>query len=213
MSATALAPREEAEQGIRNVRVLVFHDQEVVRWGLRLLLSRQPWTQRCVCATSERELETFAARYEPHVAILGTDSAGRIAPMAKLLRDVAPWTHLLLSVDREDSGHETAAVVGAAGCVSTRWPADRLMETIHTVAAGERLVAETEICTELNELSRREVQVLRALATGSTNKQIGELLFLSPQTVKHHASRAYRKLGARNRVEAVHRARLAGLLD
>jgi two-component system response regulator DesR len=61
-------------------------------------------------------------------------------------------------------------------------------------------------------LSPREREVLDLVAEGATNRQIGERLFLSPHTVKEHTSAVYRKLGVRNRAEAVQRAQRSGLL-
>jgi DNA-binding NarL/FixJ family response regulator len=61
-------------------------------------------------------------------------------------------------------------------------------------------------------LSEREREVLEAIAAGSTNREIAQSLYLSPHTVKEHTSALYRKLGARNRAEAVQRAQRLGLL-
>jgi ATP/maltotriose-dependent transcriptional regulator MalT len=61
-------------------------------------------------------------------------------------------------------------------------------------------------------LSEREREVLDLVAAGSTNREIAQALFLSPHTVKEHTSALYRKLGARNRAEAVQRAQRVGLL-
>ena len=60
-------------------------------------------------------------------------------------------------------------------------------------------------------LSEREREVLTHMASGATNKEIAERLFLSPHTVKEHTSALYRKLGVRNRAEAVQRAERLGL--
>ena len=61
-------------------------------------------------------------------------------------------------------------------------------------------------------LSEREREVLGAIAAGQTNREIAQTLYLSPHTVKEHTSALYRKLGARNRAEAVQRAQRIGLL-
>jgi len=61
-------------------------------------------------------------------------------------------------------------------------------------------------------LTEREREVLDLIAGGSTNREIAERLYLSPHTVKEHTSVLYRKLGARNRAEAVQRAQRIGLL-
>jgi two-component system response regulator DesR len=60
-------------------------------------------------------------------------------------------------------------------------------------------------------LSEREREVLALIASGATNKEIAGRLYLSPHTVKEHTSSLYRKLGARNRAEAVQRAERLGL--
>jgi two-component system response regulator DesR len=62
-------------------------------------------------------------------------------------------------------------------------------------------------------LSDREREVLEAVASGATNREIAERLFLSPHTVKEHTSSLYRKLGARNRAEAVQKAQRIGLIS
>jgi two-component system response regulator DesR len=61
-------------------------------------------------------------------------------------------------------------------------------------------------------LSERERQVLEMIASGSTNREIAERLFLSPHTVKDHTSALYRKIGARNRAQAILRAQRLGML-
>ena len=62
-------------------------------------------------------------------------------------------------------------------------------------------------------LSEREREVLEAVASGATNREIAESLFLSPHTVKEHTSSLYRKLSVRNRAEAVQKAQRLGLLS
>ena len=63
----------------RNLRVLVVDDHDVVHWGFRLLLTEQPWVERCLTASSVEEALEMARRYEPHVALvdlfLGEDDA------------------------------------------------------------------------------------------------------------------------------------------
>jgi two-component system response regulator DesR len=65
--------------------------------------------------------------------------------------------------------------------------------------------------SRLPTLTKRESEVLALIAGGSTNREIADVLYLSPHTVKEHTSTVYRKLGARNRADAVQRAQRLGL--
>ena len=102
---------------------------------------------------------------------------------------------------------------GAAGFVSKAWRPDDLAAAIRMVSLGLSLTPPggQDIPTTL--LSRRERDVLELIAAGKTNVGIGRELSLSVHTVKQHASNIYRKLGARNRAEAVQRGEHFGYLD
>ena len=141
----------------RRLRVLIVDDHEVVHWGFRLLLSEQPWVERCLTALNGDEARELARRYEPHVALVD------------------------LFVGEES---------GAEMC--------------------EALRSESPTGPPLTE---REREVLDLVAGGATNREIAERLFLSPHTIKEHTSSLYRKLGARNRAEAVQKAQRIGLIS
>ena len=80
--------------GERRLRVVVVDDHDVVHWGFRLLLSEQPWVERCVAAHSTDEALEMVRRYEPHVALVdlfvGEDSG---AVLCETLRREVPKTH------------------------------------------------------------------------------------------------------------------------
>jgi two-component system response regulator DesR len=95
--------------------------------------------------------------------------------------------------------------------VSKDWDAGEVARAVRMVGLGMTMFAPTsEQPAPL--LSEREREVLDLVAAGSTNREIAQALFLSPHTVKEHTSALYRKLGARNRAEAVQRAQRVGLL-
>jgi two-component system response regulator DesR len=104
-----------------------------------------------------------------------------------------------------------ARAAGASGFVSKDWPAGDIASAVRMVGAGV-----TVFRPSANEggvrLSERERQVLELIAGGATNREIAGSLYLSPHTVKEHTSTLYRKLGARNRADAVQRAQRGGLL-
>jgi two-component system response regulator DesR len=104
-----------------------------------------------------------------------------------------------------------ARAAGASGFVSKDSGATEIISAVRAVAAGmTRFEPRAEQPEPL--LTTRERDVLALIAAGATNREIAERLFLSPHTVKEHTSTVYRKLGARNRAEAVLRAQRIGLL-
>jgi DNA-binding NarL/FixJ family response regulator len=145
------------------------------------------------------------------VVVLSAAGSATLLSLAAQVQRVAPLARVLLLAEDDDVSQAMAVAAGAVGCVSPAWPAARVMEAIHA-AASRAWVAPSAATHTAVSLSRRERQVLRELATGATNKEIASRLFLSPETIKHHMSRAFRAVGARNRVEALTRARLLGVL-
>jgi DNA-binding NarL/FixJ family response regulator len=95
--------------------------------------------------------------------------------------------------------------VGAAGFVDKNWSAADLEAAVRMAARGVTLF-EPEPASPDSVLSGRERDVLALIAEGATNREIATALHLSPHTVKDHTSSLYRKLGVRNRAEAVQRA-------
>jgi two-component system response regulator DesR len=105
-----------------------------------------------------------------------------------------------------------ARAAGASGFVSKDSDAIELARAVRRVGLGMTVFAPaSEHPAPL--LSEREREVLDLIAGGSTNREIAQTLYLSPHTVKEHTSALYRKLGARNRADAVQRAQRVGLLS
>jgi two-component system response regulator DesR len=104
-----------------------------------------------------------------------------------------------------------ARAAGASGFVSKDLDAGELARAVHRVGLGMTMFP-PKGRQPAPLLSEREREVLDLIAAGSTNREIAAQLFLSPHTVKEHTSVVYRKLGARNRAEAVQRAQRIGLL-
>jgi two-component system response regulator DesR len=195
----------------RNLRVLVVDDHDVVHWGFRLLLTEQPWVERCLTATNVEEALEMARRYEPHVALvdlfLGEESG---AELCDAIRRESPHTRILLISGAGWISPQAAKAAGAAGFVSKDWSAHDVAMAVRMVGKG-MTVFSPRAEQPSAPLSEREREVLTHMASGATNKEIAERLFLSPHTVKEHTSTLYRKLGVRNRAEAVQRAERLGL--
>ena len=196
----------------RRLRLLVVDDHEVVHWGFRLMLGAQPWVERCLGATTGEEAVTLARRYEPHVALVdlfvGAESG---AELCGRLRAVSPVTRVLLISGAGRISERAARAAGAAGFVAKDSPAAVVAAAVREIGMGRTAFSVTED-PQGPPLSPREREVLELVASGSTNPEIAARLHLSPHTVKEHTSVLYRKLGVRNRAEAVAEAQRLGLL-
>jgi two-component system response regulator DesR len=196
--------------GERKLRVLVVDDHEVVHWGLRLMLGEQPWVERCLSARNGEEAMALL-RYQPHVALVdlfvGQESGAEIC---ERLRAESPNTNVLLISGAGRINANAARAAGAAGFISKDWPAADIAGAVRMVGLGMTVFRPQEAPSG-PPLTEREREVLEAVASGATNREIAERLFLSPHTVKEHTSTLYRKLGVRNRAEAVQRAERLGL--
>jgi DNA-binding NarL/FixJ family response regulator len=198
--------------GLERLRVLVVDDLEVVQLGYRLMLCKQGWVERCLTARSIDDAVVLARRYAPHLAIVEVfvDDQPAAALIARL-HQAAPGTRVLLTSSVSWMSPASVRAAGAHGFVPKNATIEKLAEAAYRVASG--CGSFTPRSTGgLHVLTPREQSVLALIATGSTNREIGDELFLSPHTVKEHASSMFRTLGARNRAEAVQRAQRLGLL-
>jgi DNA-binding NarL/FixJ family response regulator len=196
----------------RKLKILVVDDHDVVHWGFRLMLGEQAWVERFLSARNGDEAIELARRYTPHVALvdlfLGAESGAEVCTR---LREVSPATSVLLISGAGRISAAAARSAGASGFVSKDWDAGDVARAVRMVGLG-MTVFEPQNEAAAGLLSGREREVLDLIATGATNPEIADRLFLSPHTVKEHTSALYRKLKVRNRAEAVQRAQRLGLL-
>ncbi len=195
-----------------SLRVLVVDDHDVVHWGFRLLLERQPWVERCVAAANGAEALALAEKLRPDVALidlfLGTESG---ALLTEELKARFPETRVLLISGAGTVSRAVASQAGASGFVSKDWGAPDVVKAVRMVALGMEVFGPQPVQAP-PRLTTREREVLEEIATGATNREIGERLYLSPHTIKEHTSSIYRKLEVRNRAEAVQHAQRLGLI-
>jgi DNA-binding NarL/FixJ family response regulator len=199
-------------EDMRRIRVLVVDDHDVVQWGFRLLLERQPWVERCLAARDGDEALELIHESKPHVALvdlfLGRHSGAEICSE---LRAASPGTKILLISGAGRISPAAARAAGASGFVSKDWGAPDVLKAIRMVGLGMDVFEPAPPAPDAT-LSDREREVVTLIASGSTNREIAEELYLSPHTVKEYTSGLYRKLGVRNRAEAVKRAQSLGLI-
>jgi DNA-binding NarL/FixJ family response regulator len=196
----------------QRLRVLVADEQEIVHWGFRSLLTAQDWVERYLSAQTAEEAIELVRLHEPHVALVdvlvGEDSG---AAICQRMREVCPRTRVLLMARNGGITSQSARAAGAFGSVPKDWSAQDLAGAARMVALGMTVFAPDRDQPGAL-LSERERQVLQLIASGSTNREIAERLFISPHTVKDHASTLFRKIKAKNRADAIQRAQRLGLL-
>jgi DNA-binding NarL/FixJ family response regulator len=187
------------------VSVLVADPDDVRRTGLLLALHGRAWVSACSGARDAESALDAVERIAPDIALVAGEDVSR-ALSARGVRT------LLVRDDEADSPTELRDA-GATGAIRQWWTSERVADA---VARGCRPAQPREAGApeggSLPVVSPREHEVLAAFATGATNPAIAADLGLSPNTVKQHASSIFRKLGVRNRAEAVARADELGLL-
>ena len=189
--------------------VLICDDRRSVREGLTRVMSAVPGVQRIDCVSTADELLTRYARQSADVVFVGTQRAvASGAEATRRLMAAHPQANVMVFGAPDDGGSIAAAIAGGARGY-LRWDASRpeLVAALAHSAAGAEVGAMpmqrgAQPGAGVN-LTEREMQVLRGMSQGKSNGQIGRELYLSEDTVKTHARRLFRKLGAADRAQAV----------
>jgi DNA-binding NarL/FixJ family response regulator len=196
-----VAPLPNGTEDGKRLRVLVVDDQEVVHWGFKTLLARRTWVDGYAAASNTAEAVELAARDHPDVALVGAvvgyDSG---AEVIRRLTEVSPGTRVLLMASNGRISARAARAAGAFGFVPKHWPAQDIANAARMVGMGMTVFA-PEADEDGAMLSERERQVLEMIASGSTNREIAERLFLSRRTVEKHVERLLAKTGTTRRAE------------
>jgi DNA-binding NarL/FixJ family response regulator len=213
------------------IRVLLCDDQALVRSGFRLILESREDIEVVGEAEDGREALELARQADPNVILMdvrmpnvdGVEATRRLVAGGSKARVL-----ILTTFDLDEYVYE-AIRAGASGFLLKDVQPAQLVDAIRVVAAGEALLApsvtrrlldrfahtlpgEEKPPPELASLTERELEVLKLLAGGLSNAELAERLFLSETTVKSHISSVLRKLGLRDRVQAVVLAYEAGLV-
>ena len=212
------------------IRVLVADDQSMVRAGFRMLLSGEDDIEVVAEASNGIEAVEKAARFSPTVVLMDIrmpELDGLEATRRILAADPEARVLVLTTFDLDEYVYE-ALRAGASGFVLKDDPPEQLLEAVRTVASGEALLspaitkrvireftrmARPSPPKELDDLSTREREVLRLIALGLSNAQIGQELFISETTVKTHVTHILSKLGLRDRVQVVVLAYQTGIIE
>lgn len=204
------------------IRVLVADDHAVVRAGIVALLAAEPGIEVVGEAVDGEDAVEQALALRPDLVVMdvrmprltGDAATARIRAQADEVRV------LVLTTYESDASILSAIEAGASGYLLKAAPADELIAGVRSVAAGEVALSPAiaaQLVARMREpatvaLTPRETEVLRLVAEGLSNREIGERLFLGESTVKTHLLRTFEKLGVNDRTRAVTLAMHRGLL-
>jgi DNA-binding NarL/FixJ family response regulator len=196
---------------------MLVDDHEVVREGLRTLVAKQPGLSIVGEAASVKDAIQVAARAKPDVVIMDVrlpDGTGIEA--CRTIREARPEIGVIMLTSYADDEALFASILaGASGYLLKDARSQTVLDAINSVAEGrslldptvtgkvlERVRKGTGEDPALASLTDQERKVLEHVAEGKTNREIGEVMFLSEKTVKNYVSRILDKLGLARRAEA-----------
>lgn len=199
-------------------RLVIVDDEPLVRSGLRAILNGEDDLEVVGEAGDGADVPALARSLRPDVILMDVRMPridGLQATRTLLAAtDVASKVIVLTTFGSDDYVYE-ALRSGAAGFLLKRSSPEEIIQAVRTVAAGDSIIYPDAIrqlagsyrsfqeSLPLEQLSAREGDVLRQLATGLNNTEIAASLFLSPETVKSHVASLLAKLGVRDRTQAV----------
>jgi len=213
---------------MKPIKVVIADDQAMMRAGFRMILEAQPDIEVVGEAGDGMEAVEVATRLRPDVVLMdirmpqldGVEATRRLAGQRVLILTTFGLDEYIVDTLR----------AGASGFLLKDAPPEDLVRAVRVVAAGDALLSpavtrqlldrvadrldapEREPPRELEELTERELEVLRLVAQGLSNHEIADRLVVGEATVKTHVSRVLMKLGLRDRVQAVVFAYEAGLV-
>jgi DNA-binding NarL/FixJ family response regulator len=230
MSGGSVPEEVHVEKTLDELRVLLVDDHDLFRSGLVNLLS-----EHGLHVVGEAENGDVALRLvrelAPDVVIMDLNMPGPSGvDVIRQMTSVAPLTRVVvLTISADDSDVINAVMGGACGYLLKDSSVDQLIAGIHSAAAGESLISPQIAAKMLQilraqrssvdaaetiraELSEREIEVLKLIASGNDNAEIARALFISPKTVKNHISNILMKLQMENRIQAAVYAVRSGIV-
>lgn len=216
------------KESAKSIGVLLIDDHPAIRLGLRLMLAHDPLISVVGEADSGFAAVEQAQTTNPDVILLDVRMPGASGiDVIRRLRQVCPETRIVILSAYEEEEYITRAIeAGAHAYLLKSASKSDLISAIYAVARGERLLASSWVCKVLERfetllkekvkletgLSSQDMEILRLLAAGASNKDIASQIFVSEITVIRRVQEIVSKLGVTNRAHAVAEAIRRGLI-
>jgi DNA-binding NarL/FixJ family response regulator len=215
---------------MRQLRIMLVDDHEVVRLGLKALITRQPSFDVVAEAGTADEALERARVHKPDVIVMDIRLPGKsgIDATREVMKSLPDTKVIMLTSYADDELLMDAIEAGAAGYVLKQIGSDALLKSLEAVARGESLLDPalmTKVFARLREAARKErgqafaglteqeVRILSLVAEGHTNREIADKVYLSEKTVRNYVSAILGKLGLAHRSQAAAYAVEHGLLS
>ena len=214
---------------METIKVLIADDQRLMREGLATLLALADDVDIVAQAGDGAEAIELAKAHRPDVILMDIQMPHINGVEAtRTIRSILPATQIIILTTFDNDEYLLEGLrAGACGYLLKDMPSEQLADAIRSAAKGQspigpgmarklvNLITHSPIGTApptASELSEREIEVLRLVADGLSNKEIAEKLFIAEGTAKNHVSNILSKLEARDRAQAVARAKELNLL-
>lgn len=191
------------------IRVLIAGGQRLTREALAAVLTNAPGVQVVAQVPLGTEVVPSARRTRPNVALLEAELPGLDGiSAATQLRSVLPDCRVIIVTAPNRPDVLSAALAAkVAGFLSRGASIDALTDAVRRVARGDRVLEPEAVAEAMrvpdNPLSARDIEIVRLASQGRTPEEIGAALHLSAGTVRNNLAAINRKVGARNRIEAI----------
>ena len=204
---------------VRKIRILIVDDHPLMRVGVAAIIDGRPNMQTVAQACTGEEAVTLYEQHLPDITLMDLRLPGMSGVDAiRAIRRRHPQARFVVLTTYEgDEDIHQALEAGTQGYIIKGMPYDSLIQALERVHAGGRFLPPPvkralASRTPDSELSHRERQVLQLLATGNSNRSIGELLGITEATVKSHVSTILMRMNAGDRTQAVVSALQRGLV-
>lgn len=202
----------------KEIKILIADDHDLIRQGLKRVIDLEEDLAVVGEANNGEEVFKKLKLYNPNILLLDRNMplVNGIEVLRKIKEQGMMVKVIMITVENDDKTIHDAINIGVDGYLLKESSAGEIVEAIHRVHKGGKYIDKSLVSllftdikesnkknnSLLDDLSQREMEVLINISKGYSNKEIGELLFLSEKTIKNYATKIFRKINAKDRVHA-----------